>query len=217
MNDTSELLSTKSRRGYGGRSAAQLQQERRQRLLDTGLELFGTQGYAATNIEQICRAAKVTTRHFYEQFSDKEALLLTVFDQEIENTFTQVSAALIGSELPLPARLWHGLEVFLNAQLTDPRRARLTTIEILGVSAVAEARRHAVIGQFSQLIEMYFSVMLQQGHAPAQPYHILAVAVVGAMHELQIAHLNQPQVFDRDRITQALQSLLQVYLRGLLA
>ena len=209
------LLRPKARRGYAGRSAEELVQERRQRLIDTGLQLFTSQGYSATNTEQICREAKVTTRHFYEQFTDKEALLVTLYDQHIEDSFCQVSMALIGSALPLPERLWHGLDIFLNAQLDDPRRARLTTIEFLGVSARTEARRQTVIRQFAQLIETYFSVLQQQGHAPAQPYHILAVAMVGAMHELQIAHLNQPEIFGRAQITQALQDLLQTYLLGL--
>ena len=37
-----------SKRGYAGRSAEQLMQERRQRLMDTALELFGTVGYVPT-------------------------------------------------------------------------------------------------------------------------------------------------------------------------
>lgn len=206
----------KSRRGYGGRSADALAQERRQRLLDAGFELFGTQGYASTNTEQICRAAKVTTRHFYEQFTDKEALLITLFDTQMQDTLNQVTSALIGSVRPLPERLFEGLEAFLDAQLTDVRRARLTTIEILGVSAQAESRRHTVIGQFVQLVEMYFAVLVQQGHAPDQPYRVLAVAIVGAMHELQMAHLRQPQTFDRISITQALHGVLRMYVQGLM-
>jgi|JI10StandDraft_1071094.scaffolds.fasta_scaffold179402_2 AcrR family transcriptional regulator len=206
----------KTRRGYGGRSADALAQERRQRLLDAGFELFGTQGYASTNTEQICRAAKVTTRHFYEQFTDKEALLITLFDAQMQDTLHQVTSALIGSVRPLPERLFEGLEAFLDAQLNDVRRARLTTIEILGVSAQAESRRHTVIGQFVQLIEMYFAVLVQQGHAPDQPYQVLAVAIVGAMHELQIAHLRQPEVFDRASMTQALHGLLSIYVQGLM-
>lgn len=206
----------KARRGYGGRSADELVQERRQRLLDAGYELFGTQGYASTNTDQICRAAKVTTRHFYEQFADKEALLITLFDAQMQDTLNQVTSTLIGSVRPLPERLFEGLETFLDAQLTDVRRARLTTIEILGVSPQAESRRHTVITQFSQLIEMYFAALVQQGHAPDQPYRVLAVAIVGAMHELQIAHLRQPEVFDRASMTQALHGLLSIYVRGLM-
>lgn len=54
------------RRGYAGRTAAELSGERRQRLLETGLELFGTEGYLPTTVEKLCSHAKVTTRHFYE-------------------------------------------------------------------------------------------------------------------------------------------------------
>ncbi len=42
------------RRGYGGRSAQELLQERHVRLLEAGLTLFCTLGYQHTRIDVIC-------------------------------------------------------------------------------------------------------------------------------------------------------------------
>ncbi len=44
-------------RRYGGKSLEQRREERRRRLLDAGLELFGTQGFQHTTIEQLCATA----------------------------------------------------------------------------------------------------------------------------------------------------------------
>ena len=43
-------------RRYGGKTAPQRRAERRERLMDSGLELFGTQGFAATTIEASVRS-----------------------------------------------------------------------------------------------------------------------------------------------------------------
>src|SRR5919198_3030469 len=62
-------------RRYRGRLPGERRAERRRRLLDAGLELFGTVGYRGTSIERLCAQAGVTTRHFYQEFPGREALL----------------------------------------------------------------------------------------------------------------------------------------------
>ena len=66
-------MSTIGQRRIRGLDAQQRLDERRRLLLDAGLELFGTAGYAATSVEQLCQAAYVSTRSFYELFPNKEA------------------------------------------------------------------------------------------------------------------------------------------------
>jgi AcrR family transcriptional regulator len=60
-----------SARVYAGRSAQQRREERRNRLLSAGQDLFGGQGYRTTSIEALCTAAGVSTRAFYEEFSGR--------------------------------------------------------------------------------------------------------------------------------------------------
>lgn len=213
MADTS-FESPPKRRGYGGRSADELAAERRQRLLDTGLELFGTQGYAATPTEKICAAAKVTTRHFYEHFKDREALLLAVFEVVMSSTRDRVAMALLSADNPLPERFLLALDAFLDAQLEDPRRARLTTSEVLGVSARVEAGRNAVINDFAQLLESYADMLAANGKLPVRNYRVLAFGMVGAMHELQLAWLNPANHLDISDLKSEMRFLVEALLAG---
>lgn len=206
--------SSPRRRGYGGRSAEELSAERRQRLLDTALALFGTQGYAATPTEKLCAAARVTTRHFYEHFKDREALLLALFEREMADTQARVMAALLASTLPPAERLLAALDAFLDAQLEDPRRARLTTSEVLGVSARVEAGRNAVITAFAQLVEGYANALAASGELPARNYRVLAFGLVGAMHELQLAWLNPDNRISRDDLKEEMGFLVRALLAG---
>jgi AcrR family transcriptional regulator len=61
-------------------SASERDAERRSRLLAAGRELIGTQGYAAVSVEKLCATSKVSTRHFYQLYANKEAAFLDVFD-----------------------------------------------------------------------------------------------------------------------------------------
>lgn len=202
------------RRGYAGRTASELSAERRQRLMDTGLELFGTEGYLPTTVEKLCSHSKVTTRHFYEHFRDREALLIAVFEGILADTSQHVMMAMQNEEIPLRHRFQAALDKFLACHLDDPRRARITTQEILGVSLRAEAARNAVINNFAALIEAYLQSLIAKNVLPSRNYRVLAVAIVGAMHELQIAWLNGSLGLSREHLVTELSFLVGAMVKG---
>lgn len=211
---STEVPKIRAKRGYGGRSAEELAEERRQRLMATGLELFGTVGYLPTTVEKLCSAAKVTPRHFYEHFSDREALLIAVFEDILQHTLQQVLAAMINADVPLKERFALGVDVFLASHLDDPRRARITTQEILGVSQHAEASRNALITEFAQLIEQYLEVLAEHGQIVRRNFKVLAFGIVGAMHELQIAWLHAAVPQAREELVAEIRFLIEAMLKG---
>lgn len=58
--------------------------DRRQRLVESGLELVGTQGVAALTMRAACREAAVGPRYFYDLFADRDELLAAVYDEAVE-------------------------------------------------------------------------------------------------------------------------------------
>jgi AcrR family transcriptional regulator len=113
-------------RVYGGATATERRDERRQKLIDSGLELFGTRGVAAVGIVDICAEAKLTKRYFYENFASVDELAAAVFEQVTDRLVEQVVPAIIagGGQDPRPA-----LTVYLRGALNDPRVARLLAVE----------------------------------------------------------------------------------------
>jgi AcrR family transcriptional regulator len=141
-----------SGRSYGGESATDRLARRRRQLLDAGLELFGTGGYRATTVRQLCREAKVSDRYFYEQFDSTEDLLLAVYD---ECTAELERAALAGigdrgGEVHEMAQ--RGLDAFLAVVESDPRLARVVWFEVLGVSPRVEAAYLSRMQSFGHLM-----------------------------------------------------------------
>ena len=83
------------RAAYGGVSAEERVADRRARLLEAGLECFGTAGSPATGVKDVCRAAGLTDRYFYESFKDGRALFLAVFDDVTDALFGAVAEAVL--------------------------------------------------------------------------------------------------------------------------
>lgn len=202
------------RRGYAGRSAQELSIERRQRLMDTGVELFGTNGYLPTTVEKICAHAQVTTRHFYEHFRDREALLIAVFEAILADTRQRVIGVMLDESIPLDSRLDAAIETFLVCHLEDPRRARITTQEIMGVSPLTEAARNTVINGFASMIEAYLQSLVARQLLPPRNYRVAAIAMVGAMHELQIAWLSGSLGLSRQELVNELCFLVNTLVKN---
>src|ERR1700694_5912133 len=165
-----------ARRPYGRVSAEDRSAERRRRLLDAGLELFGTKGIAATTIADVCGEAGLTKRYFYESFATIEDLADAVFAEVTDRLVEQVEPAIAlgGGADPRPA-----LTVYLGAVLGDPRLARLLGAES---RTPALAKRQAAFG--SRAVALWFASAPGAQH-PA--LRLRAHAFAGALAEVPLA------------------------------
>jgi AcrR family transcriptional regulator len=119
---------------YGGIDASLREEERRKKLIEAGLEAFGTKGYVKTNIKTICRLAGLTERYFYESFENKEDLLSTVYRELIEEQQREALDSLEDTSLQPIEAASRALKMFYHRFQQDPRRAQIQLFEVLGVS-----------------------------------------------------------------------------------
>jgi AcrR family transcriptional regulator len=84
------VTSVQSGRTYRGADPAQRRDDRRTRLVDAAVEIFGTTGYRSATVERICAAAGLTKRYFYESFDSSEALLLAAYTHAIDTLHTSM-------------------------------------------------------------------------------------------------------------------------------
>lgn len=183
MRRLSKMAEAPSSRPYRGLDAAERDADRRRRLLDSALELFGTKGYAATTLREVCSEARVTARNFYDHFSSREELLLALYDEVTSAHLAAVAAAM--SEQPDDAmeRVRAGVEAAVRNWTADERRARVAQLEILGRSPVAERRRLETIGLYQQLVLSTAKELERTGALRPRRWEIVSVALVGAINE----------------------------------
>jgi AcrR family transcriptional regulator len=172
-------------RVYAKQTAEERRSERRARLLDAGLEAFGTRGYAATAIEHLCAEAAVSTRTFYEELGSREALLIALHDSINDRAVSAVIDALATTaEDDLIARAHAGARAYFRVMTADARFARIAVVETVGVSATVEQARRAALDRFAALIDGEAQRLATRGLLPRRDHSLTAHALVGAILEL---------------------------------
>jgi AcrR family transcriptional regulator len=134
-------------RRYRGLSVAERREQRRERLLAAGLELFGTKGYAGSSIRAVSAAASLNSRYFYESFSSREDLLFHVYQRAVEDVATAIIAATANAGT-VEEQARGGLRASWAVLTDDRRKARVIVLEVVGVSErlerVRRENRHAL-------------------------------------------------------------------------
>jgi AcrR family transcriptional regulator len=173
------------RRHYGGRSDAQRRAERHERLMEAGLELFGSEGYTATSIERLCATASVSTRNFYEEFPGREALLIALHERITQKALQNAVEALIGFEdRPIRDRIERMVRAYITTTSSDPKWTRLAYVEVVGVSASVEQHRLMWRERIIGFLVAEADRAVTRGEAEPREFHLTAVAFIGAVNEL---------------------------------
>lgn len=206
-------MPTATGRRYAGRAAEERRAERRRRLLDAGVELFGTRGYAATTIEALYTEAKLAPRHFYEQFPGREELLRALYDDTIEAVVAAVDQARATAPQDVRGRVRTILEAFAGAMLTDPRRARIAYLEVPGRGPALERHAHRVVRGFAAVVEEEARAAAERGALPRRDYALTSVLLVGGTNALLLDWLvddrRRPLAEVLDELTEAFVAVLE--------
>lgn len=187
----------RQQRVYGGISAQDRREQRRTALIESGLRLFGTDGYLNVPVKRICDDAGLTQRYFYESFNDREALLDAVYRHCVADLRESTSLAAVeylagvpdipeGGAVPEAhiaglARAAFG--AFLSSLTVDPRRARVLLIEVVGVSPALEQLRIGAIHDWADLI-VGFTTADPAGATDRK--RLAAIGLVGAITQLLV-------------------------------
>jgi AcrR family transcriptional regulator len=170
-------------RSYGGVSAAERVAGRRERLIAAGLDLFGTRGFAATGVKDLCRHAGLTDRYFYESFRDSSELFVEVFDRIAGELFNRVMRAVGGAQPEPEPQVRAAIETYVRALAEDPRKGRVLFIEPVAAGARADQHARASLRQMASAVSMVGSTHLP----PDLPEHALqmgGLSMVGAIEKV---------------------------------
>jgi AcrR family transcriptional regulator len=148
---STETSAARAPRRYRGLSVEERRQQRRERLLEAGLELFGTEGYAGSSIRAVSAAASLNSRYFYESFTSREDLLYHVYQGAIAAIASAVVEATAKADtVEDQARV--GLRAAWMVMTGDRRKARVIVLEVVGVSERLERLRRENRHAFADIL-----------------------------------------------------------------
>ncbi|MFJ3445584.1 TetR/AcrR family transcriptional regulator [Streptomyces sp. NPDC086081] len=171
---------------YGGKTAQERQAERRRRFLDAALDLFGgALGFRATTVAALSEAAGLSTRQFYEDFRTLEDVLAALHLEV--NGWAEAAvlrAAAEAADLPLAERVTAIFRAYAGNLAADPRRIRITFVEIIGVSPRLEEQRLARRAGWVDLICAEAGEAAARGEAAPRDYRLAATGFIGSVNGL---------------------------------
>ncbi|MGI8721058.1 MAG: TetR/AcrR family transcriptional regulator [Geodermatophilaceae bacterium] len=177
-------------------------------LLESARGLFASEGYQATMLDDVVRAAGVTKGALYHHFGGKRELFQAVFVREQERMAALVSAAYLMHPDP-----WDGFaagcRTFLEASL-DPGIQRITLLDapaVLGWEGMRDIESEFSLALLSQGLE----AAIAAGRIAARPVLPLASMLLGAICEAAMMIARAPdQAAATDEVLREVNGLLEV-------
>lgn len=122
---------SRATRQFKGLALEERKQIRKQKLIEAGLQAYGTHGFFSVTVKDVCKEAKLTERYFYESFKRSEELFQAVYLQLIEDLQQNIVLA-VTQHLPHQEQMIEaGLTTLLTILRDDPRIARILFIDAI--------------------------------------------------------------------------------------
>lgn len=202
---------------YRGASASERAAARRERLMETALELLGTEGWSGTTVRSVCAHAKLNPRYFYESFTDLDALVVAVFDRvSAETTRALLAAAKAVPRGDADAAARAAIGTFIRHVTDDPRVARVLFAEALGNEALARRRLDAMHAMW-QILARFGRGFYGRDQDTDPIGDVAAALLVGGMTELLLAWLDGRLALTREQLIEDVSALFVITGEGALA
>jgi AcrR family transcriptional regulator len=177
-------------RTYAGLNAQERSTRRHEQFLDAGLAVFADRGWTAGTVADVCRAAALSPRYFYELFGSRENLFRAVSGRIGEQVLATVRTAVAAPARDPQARARAVLQALAEYFVADPRTVRVALMESLATEEFRRDRR-ALLESFSALAARLMR-SLRQEPAGEGDLDVSAAVLTGGLVELLIARWSAP-------------------------
>lgn len=179
MDTPNSSFPPSNKRRYGGVLPEERQRQRREKLIEGALEVFGNKGFHAATVREVCVAAHLTERYFYESFKSMTELFLAVYADLREKLMNDTLAALTKAE-PTPLGLLQpAIRVFLVFIQNDPRCGRIMLVDALGINSEVARLSNQTARDYADLLKLHLSRLLPATGRPDIDLNLLAEGLIG--------------------------------------
>ena len=174
-------------RQFKGMSLSERKLARREKLIEAGIEAYGTHGFFSVTVKDICNEAKLTERYFYESFKKSEELFQVIFLQLIEQLQQTVMQGVMQAAPDPKNMIRGGLTAIFTMLKNDPRVARIIYIDAM---LVQELHNHATIHEtmvrFDRLINSFVTLMMPHIERSEQEISLVATGLNGYVTQIAV-------------------------------
>ena len=168
-------------RRYAGVDPEERQRQRKARLINAALAVFGEKGYHPSTVRDVCKEAQLTSRYFYESFDSMEALFKSVYGA-ISHQLMQGTLVALAQCPPDPEKMTEAaIRTYLEFIQEDPRRARVGLIDALNVGEGMNSLANKASQDYAQLVSAFVNQFFPNMAELGLNSSIIADGLVGAI------------------------------------
>lgn len=171
------------------------------------IELCAEHGYLNFSVAEVAANAGVSSKTFYQLFSDKEDCLLAAYQLSAQNLLSDMQPVADVGEWAGAARTVLGQ--LLDALQGNPTAGRLLLVEALAAGGRVRHERQRVLGLFEQRAQQF----LDSTHPDADMLDLPAAALIGAVRGLVSRQLRTHQEDTLPLLVEDLLTWIQSYAR----
>lgn len=169
----------KASRQFKGLALEERKKIRREKLIEAGLQTYGTLGFFSVTIKDICKEAKLTERYFYESFKRSEELFEAVYLNLINDLQQKVVKAVTSNVPNQEAMIDAGLTTLFAFLKDDPRIARILFIDAVLVHELHGKTIHESFSLFDKTISDFLLLLLPQQNTNKSQMLFIATGLNG--------------------------------------
>jgi len=165
-------------RTYAGETGDERRERRRAALMDAALDVVADGGWDRVTVRAVCTAARLNDRYFYENFADRDALLLATRDHVATAALRALEDAI--EHTHPDKRIRAVVEAVIDFFTADPRRGRL----MFESHPALLGRRSEMLRMLSRIVADQSTVLLGDRAAAAKDRELGALTLVSGTMEV---------------------------------
>jgi TetR/AcrR family fatty acid metabolism transcriptional regulator len=185
---------------------------KRQRILKSAIEVFSRKGFYHAKISEIARKAGVADGTIYIYFDNKDDLLISIFEEEMERIIQRFREEL-SKVSRADEKLFHFITLHARMVTEEPDLAHILQIELRQSSVFMANYKPVKFRQFLNILEEIFLEGQRQGIFPADLHPgIVKRTVFGAVDEMALHWILSNKSYD---LVESAKKFAEIYLHGL--
>lgn len=169
---------------------------KRNQLLQAAAKVISTKGYNESSIKDITEEANVSVGSFYSYFSNKEEVLLALYDKIADLHFEM--AKMVGSncEVTGAKRLASIISSLAYVQAKNPELVLILLLKTISINEKFENKHMEMINTIKNVVLIAFENMKNNNLIEVNDVEVAAIAFIHSINGVMLSYIMNPQQKD---------------------
>jgi len=172
---------------------------KRKKLLQAAAKVISTKGYNDSSIKDITEEAKVSVGSFYSYFSNKEEVLLALYDEIADMHFQMANIAGNNCEVTGAKRLACIISSLVYVQAKNPELVLILLIKTIGINERFENKHKEIINTIKNVVMTIFEIMKKNNLIEIIDIEVATISFIYSINGVMLSYImdeNKKDIFD---------------------